>query len=162
MPLDPFTALSVASEVVQFVDFSIKIVSKGYRLAKSATGQLREHEHMEAAAERLRDAAQRVDRLLSASPESDADQALKTICNGCKEVSEELSNELSKLRLPEGCKYRYWKSFRQGLKSVWAKSKLEAVKERLAELRQDLTIHISVMLRFVALEVRLEVRMQLC
>lgn len=152
MPLDPFTALSVAAEVVQFVDFSITIVSKGHKLAMSRTSQLQEHEHMEAAAKRLRDATRRIDLLLTASPESDADRALKTICNGCKDVSNELSNELSKLKVPAGCNYRYWKSFRQGLKSVWGKSKLEAVNERLAELRQDLTIHVSVMLRFVALE----------
>ncbi|PMD58174.1 uncharacterized protein K444DRAFT_532461, partial [Hyaloscypha bicolor E] len=143
MPLDPFTALSVAAEVVQFVDFSITIVSKGHKLAMSRTSQLQEHEHMEAAAKRLRDATRRIDLLLTASPESDADRALKTICNGCKDVSNELSNELSKLKVPAGCNYRYWKSFRQGLKSVWGKSKLEAVNERLAELRQDLTIHVS-------------------
>jgi hypothetical protein len=94
--LDPRTALSVAAEVVQFVNFSITTVSKSHKLAMSSKGQLEEHEHMEAAAKRLRDATQRVDRLLTASPESDPDLALKTICNGCKDVSNELSKRIVK------------------------------------------------------------------
>ena len=41
--LDPFTALSLASGVVQFVDFSSKLISEGQELYKSAEGALTEN-----------------------------------------------------------------------------------------------------------------------
>ena len=151
MPFDPFTALSLAAEPVQFVDFSIKIVSKGYAFTKSANDELMEHVEMGAKAQRLRDITRRIDGILLAAPGSDAD--LKAICNGCRQVSEELSKELEKLKLRPGFKNTLWKSFRHGLKTVCAKSKLEAINRRLAELRQELTVHmldhISIALRFV-------------
>jgi hypothetical protein len=46
MVLDPMSAVSLAATIVQFVDFSSKIVSKGYHLYKSADGVLPENERL--------------------------------------------------------------------------------------------------------------------
>lgn len=51
--MDPLTILSVAANVVQFIDFSSKLVSTGHKLYKSASGALVENLELEAIAKSL-------------------------------------------------------------------------------------------------------------
>lgn len=46
MVLDPFSALSLASSIVQFVDFSSKLFSASFKIGSSATGVSRETEQI--------------------------------------------------------------------------------------------------------------------
>jgi hypothetical protein len=45
--MDPLTAFSLACGIVQFVDFSSKLVSKGYEISISAEGALAENLDLE-------------------------------------------------------------------------------------------------------------------
>jgi hypothetical protein len=49
--MDPLTALSVAGNIIQFVDFSYKLISSSYKLYESASGALVENLELEAIAE---------------------------------------------------------------------------------------------------------------
>lgn len=51
--MDPFSALSVAASVVQFLDFSCQVVSKAKAINRSADGVSIDHAQSEAAAKRL-------------------------------------------------------------------------------------------------------------
>ena len=53
MVLDPVSALSVAAAVVQFVDFSTKLVSKTREMRISIDGRTVEHRHIEAVTQSL-------------------------------------------------------------------------------------------------------------
>ena len=46
MVLDSFSALSLASSIVQFVDFSSKLFSASFKIGSSATGVSRETEQI--------------------------------------------------------------------------------------------------------------------
>ena len=46
--LDPFSAISLASSIVQFVDFGKRLVSEGRELYESADGALAKHVELEA------------------------------------------------------------------------------------------------------------------
>ncbi len=74
MPLDPLSALSVAAAVVQFVDFSAKIVSKGKQLYKSPGGVLRENEQTETVTKRLQNLAQNLKTSLNNAPRTQQKQ----------------------------------------------------------------------------------------
>jgi hypothetical protein len=58
--LEPFSALAIAAAVVQFVDFTGEVVSKGKEIYKSSDGTLRETEQAETVTERLLDLTLRV------------------------------------------------------------------------------------------------------
>jgi hypothetical protein len=49
--MDHLTALSVAGNIIQFVDFSCKLISSSYKLYESASGVLVENLELEAIAE---------------------------------------------------------------------------------------------------------------
>ncbi|PMD58378.1 uncharacterized protein K444DRAFT_563688, partial [Hyaloscypha bicolor E] len=151
--MDPLSALSVAAAVIQFVDYGAGIVSKGTQLYKSVDGALGENIELETASIRLQQLSSGVQGSLSqarrdstqGSP-TQVDQDLETICKECVTVSKELVDKLETLKVPGDHRYKKWKSFRQALKSVWSKEKIEAIAKRLYSLRAELNTHVVVSL----------------
>ncbi|KAH8784376.1 hypothetical protein BGZ57DRAFT_757700 [Hyaloscypha finlandica] len=151
--MDPLSALSVAAAVVQLVDYGAGIVSKGTQLYKSVDGALGENIELETASIRLQQLSSGMQGSLSqarrdntqGSP-AQVDQHLEAMCNECVTVSQELVNKLETLKVPGDHPYKKWKSFRQALKSVWSKEKIEAIAERLCSLRAELNTHVVVSL----------------
>jgi hypothetical protein len=81
--MEPFSALAVATSIIQFLDFSAKVVSKGNLLRKSATGALAENDEIEGLAVRLQGMAEGLKpsaHTLQLS-QTQSDQALQTICD---------------------------------------------------------------------------------
>jgi hypothetical protein len=175
--LDPINALSLGANVIQVIDFSIKLVSKGYHIYKSADGSLIENLDTEAVAIDLQICNARLSQSLdqykqsetkSLSSESlsssislavgsiggnggardDADeQALEQLCEACNKVASELVERLRRLKVVPGGKHREWKSVRQALKTVWSKDDLDAIATRLRLYRDQLNTRLLVSLR---------------
>jgi uncharacterized alpha-E superfamily protein len=110
MPLDPLSALSVAAGVVQFVDFSSKIVSKAKYLYKSINGVLRENAEAETVTIRLKQMTSKLSESLRQSEtvvQTGEDEELRAqhdrlreICKECRKVSDELISHLGELKVP--------------------------------------------------------------
>jgi hypothetical protein len=151
--MDPLSALSIAAAVIQFVDYSTKVVSKGKELYKSIDGALSENIELETASIRLRSLISNLQdslRHCQQTQQGSVDpsfQALEAICKGCMEVSKELVTELEKLKVPEGHPQKKWKTFRQALKSVWSKERIKEISDRLVTLKSDLDTHVILSLR---------------
>lgn len=152
--MEPLSALSVAAAVVQFVDYGTGIVAKGRKLYKSAEGALTENIELGIASVRLQrlsgtlqDSLRRGQQGLQRGPLNESDQALEDICRACVEVSKELVDRLEKLKVPDGHPHRKWKSFRQALKTVWSKEKIEEVADRLAKFRIELDTYVILSLK---------------
>ncbi|KAH6955688.1 hypothetical protein BKA56DRAFT_563572 [Ilyonectria sp. MPI-CAGE-AT-0026] len=148
MALDPVSALSIAAAVVQFVDFSRKIVSKSKHLYHSTAGALRENIETETVTMRLKDITDHlrttaVSSALSGTTPSVA--RIEQIRTECFQVSEQLLQKLHQLKVPTTSRFRTWKSFRQALKSVWSKSDIDAMASRLAVLRAQLDTEVLVL-----------------
>jgi flagellar motility protein MotE (MotC chaperone) len=137
--LDPMSALSLAGNIVQFVDFSSKIVSKGRRIYLSAEGALPKNLELEVVANDLSQLAARLrtDGLNKATP-SEEETSLKIISDECSKIAKELLKRLDKLKVKSDAKHRGWKSLRQALKSVWNKEELDDLAERLSLFRNQL------------------------
>ncbi|KAN0108768.1 hypothetical protein V8E51_008510 [Hyaloscypha variabilis] len=138
--MDPLTALSVAASVVQFVSYGSELVSKSRELYKSAHGTLTENAEIEEASKRLQEMTAPLQGI-------QGDQILEQICSGCVEVSRELVQRLDNLKVPEDHRHKKWKSFRQALKSVIGKSKIDEIEGRLHGFRMELDTHVLLGLR---------------
>jgi hypothetical protein len=143
--MDPVTALSLAGVVVQFVDFTSRIVSKGWRLHQSPDGTLLEDRVFE---HTTRDLISIVEKLrVSLSKDatkslSQEDQALATLCKQCTSVGATILAALQAKKI-QG-KKTVWKSFRQALKDVWDKEELKLVTEKLEAIRKEVETHILI------------------
>jgi len=145
MVLDPISALSLAAAVVQFVDFSSKLVSKGYHLYHSVGGALPQNLELEAVASELSQLATRLryhDRSGDLTKLSKEEKSLDAMSEQCTNIADELLSRLEKLKVEKGAKHRAWKSFRQALKSVWNKDELDELSERLLGYRDQLQFQI--------------------
>ncbi len=87
MVLDALAALSVASSVVQSVEFSVKVISKGNKYYRSADGALVENTELVATVEtfcRLNDGLTKsLWGLLQAKPMSNEAKALQSVAQNC-------------------------------------------------------------------------------
>jgi len=149
MALDPLSALGLASNIVQFVDFTAKLVSKGHKIYQSDNGTLIENDELEATTRKIIDLNNRVVDSFERSPHraefDKTDRDIKDICISCNKIAEQLLKVLETLK--PGVRHSKWHSFRQALKSVWTKEKIEKLKAELDGYRKHLDTTLLVSLR---------------
>jgi hypothetical protein len=148
--MDPLTALGLASNIIQVVDFSTKLVSKGYNIYKSADGSLAENVDAEAITRNLTMLTTKLRHSFKIGQEgngnlSDDDQSLTRLCEKCTQIADELLHKLDQAKVTG--RHRKWKSARQALKSVTSKSDLEQFAITLQLYRSEITLHITISLR---------------
>ena len=149
MFLDSWIALTVACSVVQFVDFSVKLISKGNQYYKSTDGDLQQNTEHIANANAFRQLSHGFSKSLDALSKeqklSHDEKALQLAAQNCKILASTLRTTVDRLRLPENNKT--WKSFRHALKTYWNKEEIEDMLRRLRSLREELVIHLLVVMR---------------
>lgn len=147
MVLDPFTALGVACCVVQFVDFGTKLISKGKEFYQSADGVLADHAEQAAISSRLTELSKGLllNSIPSSKKSSPAEEALQEVVLDCMQFANDFTDAIDELRVTGN--HRKWKSFRQALKSVWKKEGIEERLVKLDRLRQQVIIHLLVVMK---------------
>ncbi|TGO60900.1 hypothetical protein BELL_1182g00010 [Botrytis elliptica] len=102
--MDPLSAIGLAGTIVQFVDFSCKIVGHGVELYKE--GSLELNKQVEYTTRDLRNFVVKLQAQPSKRAQKDAtadlsenDLALEKLCRDCNEVAEELLERLSRLEV---------------------------------------------------------------
>ena len=145
--MDPLTALSLASNVIQVVDFSIRLVSKGVEIYKD--GSLAENVDAEEVTQSLKGLNGKLQRSIQDSkcggPLNEDDHYLMGLCAKCEGIANELLTRLGQIKVTG--KHRKWKSARQALKSVTNKDDLELLARRLGMYRSEINLNVTVSLR---------------
>lgn len=147
--MDPMSALGLAANVIQIVDFSSRLMTATYEIYNAADGQLVEHSELGFITRCLTTHIQDLDESLKAKKlktclsQSDRDQARLGL--ECKDVALELLAALNELKA-QG-KHKRWRSFRQALLTIWYKGRIEAFERRLNRFRQQLIVDVVAKLR---------------
>jgi hypothetical protein len=150
--LDPLTALGAVANITQFIEFAIKIFANTHSIYNSANGSLVENDDLGRVSEDIAVLSRKLQESLtttatSNSPTAD-EQALRDLCKGCIDVSQELGTALK--NLTSSGKPGKFRSFRKALKSVWSKDKIDGLEKRVRMYKEELNIRIVVDLRFVS------------
>lgn len=148
--MDPLTALSLASNDLQVVDFSTRLVSKGYKIYTSADGSLAENVDAEAVTNSLSMLTAKLRRSFKDGEKSPAqlsedEQSFIRLCEKCSIVADDLLDKCDRVKVTG--RYRKWKSARQALKSVTSRGDLERLAKTLEVYRSESTLHITISLR---------------
>lgn len=147
--MDPLTALSLASSIVQFIDFGSTLVKKGNEIYQSADGSLSKNLEIETAATSLLTLTNGLkDPPLDAAATTEELEVVR-ICIACREIAADLQAKLAELKVKG--KPQRWKSFRAAIKSVWTEEAVDEVVSRLAWYRDQLQFGIMVSLALVYL-----------
>jgi hypothetical protein len=139
--LDPLSALSVAGNVIQFVDFTSKLFGLTSEVYRSASGASKETEELEAIAKHLQGLCARLSQSAqSLSPQHPPDAELKELAGNCSSVGAELLKALASLK--SNGTNKGWQSFRLALATTWKAKKIEALCQRLQSFRSQLILHL--------------------
>lgn len=154
--LDPLAALGVASSVIQFVDFGIKLVSDGAELYEK--GRLGNNDELELITKDLTRLTQDIvtstqpGQAQNGKPPSKDEIALRELATSCNEIGEQLLNLLESLKvqksgnmLEDGVA-----SFRKALRSARKKGQIHNVEKRLKKMQGQLNTNILELLRCVS------------
>lgn len=140
--MDPLSALSVAASVVQFVDFTFRLVSSTRAIIKSKSGFAGDVDTLDAIA---RDATELSDAL-AASPALDASSTtLQALVGECKTIAESLLAVLENLRTN---KTKKWSCFVAALRTVWSKGKIDGFVDRLGKVQAQISTHMHFLILY--------------
>ncbi|KAG8528473.1 uncharacterized protein KY384_007391 [Bacidia gigantensis] len=150
MVLEALAALSLATSVVQFVDFTSKLLSKGNKYYESPDGVLTENAELQGNVEHFKRLNIDLNNSLAsvAAPHAldSAERALWTVTKECEKIAKEFCSTLDKLKLV-GSRTR-WRSFRQALKTLCSKERIQNMLQRLRSARENLIVHLLVVINF--------------
>jgi hypothetical protein len=146
MVVDPFTALGLAGNIVQFVDFLCKLLSESRSLYESSTGASDDNIVLEKIANDLSLLTSELTTSSSPAVLPASSELLET-ATLCKQVAAELSQALDELKVKGP--HKKWKSFVQALRSVMKKEQIQALARRLDTVQRQLNTRLLVLLSCV-------------
>jgi hypothetical protein len=151
--MESIAALSLASNIIQVVDFSARIISSTHQLYTSNDGKLEEHAVLEAATKNLSELYE--DLLRSSKPNahrdlSASDRQLARLKNESEVVVGDLIEWLQHVQLK--APRRSWRSIYEALTTVLDKKefkKISKLADRLNKIRKEIDSAILVSLQYV-------------
>jgi hypothetical protein len=155
MVLDPLSAFSFAGNIVQFVDFGIRVLSDSRELFTSASGMSRENDKLNLVADQLIAMTSKLKQsapprsYISAEGGSRLCESLERQCNDAVAVADELNALLDRLRVRG--RHEPWESFRQAVVNAWTKDEVAKMRERLFGVKEALETGVFMSLRCVVL-----------
>ncbi|OAP54357.1 hypothetical protein AYL99_11458 [Fonsecaea erecta] len=143
MPLDPFSALGLAANIVQFIDFSCGLISDAKEIYHSATGATANNVGLQGIAESLSRLSSTLVNPLHPTSDavSAAEREIVKIAASSRDIGDEMLATIQSLKLGEGS-HRKWRSFRQALSTTWKRDKIAHLHRRLEDARSNLSIHV--------------------
>ncbi|KAI4710614.1 hypothetical protein J4E89_004202 [Alternaria sp. Ai002NY15] len=143
--MDPISAVSIATSIVTFIDFTVKVVLLGHDVYQEGTTiGVSEIEHR---AQELKSWVNGLRAPISGRKDSlkDEYEALDRIIAGCSEVGTEIIKYLEDL-IPRANKRSAWKSFHIALRTILKKEHIEGLVSRLEGYQQDLSLRLLALL----------------
>lgn len=144
--MDPLSALGLAGNIAQFLDFSFTLCSTFSEICKSAKNLSASSEHAEIRVTTFMDSLDLVSDSLDRYEEELSDDGpleriqdtgIKSIVEDCREVAADLQDTIDKLRPAEDS--GKWKKFAAAIRQLWSDKRVQKLLKRLSDLRSDLT-----------------------
>jgi hypothetical protein len=145
--MDPLTALSLASSVVQFIDFGLKILERGTEIKRSVDGAVAQNEAIEDTTRDLQNLLMklRIQPQTSTGASLIPEQvSLERLVKGCEETGSQL---LTKLETLKSRSKGRWNTIRAALISAWSEKDVQEIFERLKTYQRELSLNVLVSLR---------------
>ncbi|KAL9607205.1 MAG: hypothetical protein Q9167_007857 [Letrouitia subvulpina] len=145
--MDPFAAIGLASSIVQFLDFSSKLITGTFELYRSANGATSINNTLEAIS---RDLVQLCTVLTPDSPgvntniKTKSEASLLPLLDSCRNLGKEFLITLDDLKVQGH--WRRWQSIRQALRSIWKADDIQRYEKQLESYRSQIVIRLLAML----------------
>lgn len=139
--MEAIGSLGLAANILQFIDFTSKLVASSSELYVSNDGILDENRQIELATNDLA----LLNAKIKEAAVSASNEALCQLSESCKATADELLKALSKLKVDGSHSRR--RTIRKALQAAWCKEDITKLETRLSRYRNELNLHILVDLR---------------
>jgi len=147
MVLDPFSAISLGGNIIQFIVFSFSILSETSEIYHSVNGAPSETLELQVVAEDLR---QLIDPIRKARGAAQPSDPLSAILKDCDDVAIELLDLIQRIKGKDNTiTPRAWKSLRMAVLAALKKEKRVDLEGRLRRLREEILFHSHIIIRCV-------------
>lgn len=147
--VDPITALGLASNILQVIEFGSKFVSTAWAIRKSGIGARAGLANFTEAEKIRTDLEVVLEKLRPNGEATDADraseQSIERLASECATVAEQLLQKLREI-FPEDI-YRKREIVKATFKSIWQEEDIKSLRTSLADFRNQLVLHLLVSLR---------------
>lgn len=144
--MEPLAALGLASNVFQFIDFSLNLVRDASNIHRSTSGLTAELEDVVVITNSLESYMCRLSPPALSSPAPPDDKALETLVINCHKTCGELKQMVGKIKGKDPSSRR--DSFRAAWRSLRAKGKLEELEKRLDRYQSQICGQLVSLLRY--------------
>jgi len=148
--MDPFSALAIASSVVQFVDYGSKLLHIFVKLCKS-DGALPENVDLESSTQELKKLSRRLAatsrNAATTVSDSDHDRAVRRLAESSKETADKLLDLLESLKVHKT--YNKLQSLQQALKTMRKKDKIESLQRKLETLQKQINTRLLALMKYL-------------
>jgi hypothetical protein len=159
--MDGLTALALAGNVIQFVDFGTKLISRPEELYKSTRGSLGVHDEIELVTADLKDLITKLSiSFLEEVEDGDLGgkggpsvASFRKVCDEAVNVADEIVLRLQKLKRDgfqvkcRGGIHKKVLSLQPALKGMWSEKELAILMRRLSTLKESLESHVLFSIR---------------
>lgn len=137
--MDALTTLSLAANILQFVQFTSSLLQSTRKIYKSASGVSDQCEHLgnvysELSKFSVELGKQPVQKVASSSQKID-DSDVVDCAKLCMKDCDALLGIINKLRVRDDTKNRWWHSFAKAIRECWKSSEIESLKARIGRHR---------------------------
>jgi len=150
MVLDPFSALSLAGNIVQFVDFGLKIVKDSNAILHNAKGISPFIDETQSNIWRLQEYSRFLYSRLaldpSGTPESWEEKELRSISQDCAKAADELLLVLGKVST-SGASSK-WQALHQATRAAMKRRDIDALATKLDSYRSQISLYIVGILKY--------------
>ena len=147
--LDPFSALSVASAAIQFVQFGCQLVSETQEIYHSASGATKDNITIGEITNDIKELSRNLKKQASVRDPSADDLELGRLVSSCYEEAERLTGLLETLEVPANA--TKWASFRKAIKNARKQGKVEKIEKRLSKIQRQIDYHLQFNMRYIFL-----------
>jgi len=142
LPMDPVSAVGLASSIITFVDFSWKLIAGSLEIYRSLDGSLQENARLEDVIDDLDSIAEDLEKTTSGRTKSE--RAIRRLAEECRSDAKVLLDILKQLKVP---KRSIWKSVYAKWRALRKREEVRDLKERLQEYRGEILINLTLLLR---------------
>lgn len=153
--MDPLTAISLASAIVQFVDFSSKLIAEGYQIYQSIEGASRANLRTEDITNHINSLNKHLlqpDRRYShTGVSSESETTLRDLPTACRTVANDLLNLLNELKVDKHSQgaQRKLETFRHAVltQSSKNKDKIKSLEDQLDNIQKQINRRLVTMIK---------------
>ena len=146
--MDPLSALGLASNIAQFLQFGGSLISGSIDLYKSTDGFSSAHNELQYLTEDLAKVCGELtapESRIHGTRSTELEFTLIPLAHPCKALGDEFMAMLKSLKVDPRCKK--FDSVRQALRKLWKKAQIQDYRERLEEFRSQMMLHLMKLLR---------------